>query len=169
MPGGARCRRARRSRGAAARARLRLSGPSRAGRLESCCDSPNRGPCVQPPRVGIFVVMDARHERVSRNEAMFRSVNREIEQVSEQSGDGRQDRIEVICECGQDGCSETLDLTIAEYDDAHGQRDRFVIATGHEDEEIEVVVTRTDRYLVVDKFGEAERVAQAEERRDGTE
>jgi hypothetical protein len=108
--------------------------------------------------------MDARHERVSRNEAMFRSVNREIEQASEQSGDGRQDRIEVICECGQDGCSETLDLTVAEYDDAHGQRDRFVIAPGHEDEQIEVVVTRAERYLVVDKFGEAERVAEAEER-----
>jgi hypothetical protein len=113
--------------------------------------------------------MDARHERVSRNEAMFRSVNREIEQASEQSGDGQQDRIEVICECGQDGCSETLDLTVAEYDDAHGQRDRFVIAPGHEDEQIEVVVTRTERYLVVDKFGEAERVAEAEERREGTE
>ena len=121
------------------------------------------------PGGGIFVVMDARHERVSRNEAMFRSVNREIEQASEQSGDGRQDRIEVICECGQDGCSETLDLTVAEYDNAHGQRDRFVIAPGHEDGEIEVVVMRTERYLVVDKFGEAERVAEAEERREGTE
>lgn len=113
--------------------------------------------------------MDAREERVSRNEAMFRSVNREIEQASEQSGDGRQDRIEVICECGQDGCSATLDLTVAEYDDAHGQRDRFVTAPGHEDEQIEVVVTRTERYLVVDKFGEAERVVEAEERREGTE
>jgi hypothetical protein len=115
------------------------------------------------------VDMDARHERVSRNEAMFRAVNREIEQASEQSGDGRQDPIQVICECGQDGCSETLDLTIAEYDEAHGQRDRFVLAPGHEDEQMEGVVMRTERYLVVDKFGEAERVAEDEERREGTE
>jgi len=113
--------------------------------------------------------MKARDERVSRNEAMFRAVNREIEQASKQSGDGRQDRIEVICECGQDGCSETLDLTVAEYDEAHGERDRFVLAPGHEDEQMESVVMRTERYLVVDKFGEAERVAEEEERREGTE
>jgi hypothetical protein len=117
---------------------------------------------------GIFVAVDARHERVSRNEAMFRSVNRELEQASGQLGNGPQDRIEVLCECGQDGCSGTLDLAVAEYDDAHRQRDRFVIAPGHEDEQIERVVARTERYLVVDKFGEAERVAEAEERREGT-
>jgi hypothetical protein len=99
---------------------------------------------------------------------MYRAVNREIEQVSEELGEGQHDRLEVLCECGQDGCSETLDLTVAEYDDAHAQRDRFVVAPGHEDEQIEHVVTRTERYLVVDKFGEAERVAEAEERRDGT-
>jgi hypothetical protein len=121
------------------------------------------------PEWGTLLVMDARHDRVSRNEAMFRSVNREIEQASEQSGEGRQVRIEVICECGQEGCAATLDLTVAEYDDAHRQRDRFVIAQSHEDEQIEVVVMRTERYLVVDKFGEAERVAEAEERREGTE
>ena len=99
---------------------------------------------------------------------MYRAVNREIEQVSEELGERQHDRLEVLCECGQDGCSETLDLTVAEYDDAHAQRDRFVVAPGHEDEQIEHVVTRTERYLVVDKFGEAERVAEAEERRDGT-
>ena len=106
---------------------------------------------------------------MSQNEAMYRSVNREIERASEESGDGPRDRIEVLCECGDDGCSETLDLTVAEYDEAHRQRDRFVVVPGHEDDEIERVVTRTERYLVVDKFGEAERVAEAEERRQGTD
>lgn len=98
---------------------------------------------------------------------MYRAVNREIEQASAQMGDGPGDRIEVICECGRKGCSETLELTVAEYDQAHEQRDRFVVAPGHEDEEIEHVVTRAERYLVVDKFGEAEDVVEAEERRKG--
>jgi hypothetical protein len=106
---------------------------------------------------------------MSKNEAMYRSVNREIERASEEIGDGPRDRIEVLCECGDDGCSQTLDLTVAEYDEAHRQRDRFVVMPGHEDDEIERVVTRTERYLVVDKFGEAERVAEAEERREGTD
>jgi hypothetical protein len=113
--------------------------------------------------------MDARHDRVARNEAMYRSVNREIEQASEEMGDGPEDRIQVLCECGEDGCSATLDLTVAEYDEAHQQRDRFVVSPGHEDERIEHVVTRTDRYLVVDKFGAAEAAAEAEERREGTD
>jgi uncharacterized protein DUF2255 len=111
--------------------------------------------------------MDARHERVARNEAMYRSVNREIEQASEHAGDGPQDRVDAICECGKDGCSATIDLTIAELDEAHQQRDRFVVSPGHEDEQIERVVTRTERYLVVDKFGDAEAVAEDEERRQG--
>jgi hypothetical protein len=122
-----------------------------------------------PPPGIVAVVMDPRHERISRNEAMYRAVNREIEQASEQVGDGPRDRIEVICECGEDGCSATLELTLAEYDEAHGQLDRFVVAPGHEDETIEHVVTRAERYLVVDKFGEAEHVAEAEERREGVE
>jgi hypothetical protein len=112
--------------------------------------------------------MDPRDER-SRNEAMYRAVNREIEHVSEALGDGPQDRINVLCECGEDGCSETLELTVAEYDEGHRERDRFTVVPGHEDERIERVVVRTERYLVVDKFGEAERVAEAEERREGAE
>ena len=99
---------------------------------------------------------------------MFRAVNREIEQASEQSGSGQHDRIQVICECGRDSCSETLDLTVAEYDEAHGQRDRFVLTPGHEDAQIESVVMQTERYLVVDKFGEAERISEDEEQHKGT-
>ena len=100
---------------------------------------------------------------------MFRTVNREIEQVSKQLGEGPNDRFEAICECGEDGCAATLDLTLSEYDEAHREDDRFVVAPGHEDEQIEHVVTRTERYLVVDKFGEAERIAEAEEQREGDE
>src|SRR5438552_17981469 len=109
--------------------------------------------------------MDARRDRVSRNEAVYRAVNREIEHTSEELGEGPPGHLEVICECGEDGCSETLDLTVHEYDAAHAQRDRFVVAPGHEHGQIEHVVKRTERFLVVDKFGEAERVAEAEERR----
>jgi hypothetical protein len=111
--------------------------------------------------------MDARHQRVSRNEAMYRAVNREIERVSEELGEGPQDQLTVVCECGRDDCSKTVDLTIDEYEHSHEQRDRFVVAPGHEDDQLEHVVERNERYLVVDKFGEAERITEAEERREG--
>jgi hypothetical protein len=113
--------------------------------------------------------MDERNERVAKNEAMYRSVNRELEHASEKAGEEPTDRIDVLCECGKDSCEATLDLTIAEYDEVHRQLDRFVVAPGHEDDQIERVVTRTEDYLVVDKFGEAERIAEAEERRKGTD
>jgi hypothetical protein len=100
---------------------------------------------------------------------MYRAANREIERVSAESGERPQDRLTFICECGQDGCSQTVDLTIAEYEDAHAQRDRFVITPGHEDEQLEGVVERNERYLVVDKFGEAERITETAERREGVE
>ena len=100
---------------------------------------------------------------------MYRAVNREIEQASEQLGEGSEDRIEVLCECGEDGCSATIELTPREYDDAHRERDRFLVVPGHEDGQIEHVVERAERYLVVDKFGEAEEVAEEEERREGAD
>jgi hypothetical protein len=112
--------------------------------------------------------VDERKERISRNEAMYRSVNLEVERVSEELGGGPNDRLEILCECGVTSCHTTLEVSRAEYDEAHQQRDRFMVAPGHEDEQIEHVVKRTSKYLVVDKFGEAERVAEAEERREGS-
>jgi hypothetical protein len=112
--------------------------------------------------------VDARKERVAQNEAMYRSVNLEVVHVSDELGGGPNDRLEILCECGEDGCGTTLEVARAEYEEAHQQRDRFMVAPGHEDEQIERVVKRTPEYLIVDKFGEAERVAEAEERREGS-
>ncbi len=112
--------------------------------------------------------MDPRKERAARNEAMYRAVNLEVVRVSEEVGGGPNDRLEILCECGEDDCGTTLDVNRAEYDEAHQQPDRFMVAPGHEDEQIEHVVKRTPVYLIVDKFGEAERVAEAEERREGS-
>ena len=69
----------------------------------------------------------------------------------------------------EDHIHHAVDLTLAEYEDTHAQRDRFVVAPGHKDDQLEHVVERNERYLVVDKFGEAERITEAEERREGIE
>jgi hypothetical protein len=113
--------------------------------------------------------VDARDERVARNEAMYRAVNRELQRASEETGADANDQLEVLCECGREGCSTTLTLTSTEYDEAHAQRDRFVVTSGHENPQIERVVARKEQYLIVDKFGEAEKVTEAEERRQGTD
>jgi hypothetical protein len=102
--------------------------------------------------------MDPRDERIANNEAMFRAANRELAQADKEAGgDGA---LEVLCECGQEGCSSLISLTVAEYDGVHSQEDRFVVVPGHENPQIESVVERRATYLVVDKFGEAEEIAE---------
>ena len=104
--------------------------------------------------------MDARDERIAKNEAVFRAANSEIERAEESdpSADGV---LEVLCECGQEGCSGLIKLTLAEYDGVRSQDDRFVVLEGHANPEIERVVERRSGYDVVDKFGEAEEIAEA--------
>jgi hypothetical protein len=101
--------------------------------------------------------MDERLQRQARNEAAFRATNREIESISKELGDTD---LEVICECGQEGCKAKLEVPADVYDSVHRERDRFIVFPGHEASELETVVARTDRYVVVDKFGEAEEIAE---------
>jgi len=105
--------------------------------------------------------MDPREERIARNEKRLRAVNREIEQISVQELEaGRHSELEILCECGRDGCYERITLSIGDYEAAHSERDRFIVVPGHENREIERVVERAREYLVVDKFGRAEEIAE---------
>lgn len=106
--------------------------------------------------------MDERNERIAKNEVVFRAANREIEQADQESGGGPDQVIEVLCECGQRGCGGVISLTVADYDGVHSQEDRFVVLPGHESTELERVVEERAGYLVVDKFGEAEEIAEDE-------
>ena len=61
------------------------------------------------------------------------------------------------CECGRaGGCAEMLWMTLAEYDVVRQQDDRFALAPGHEDDELEDVVARHERFVIVDKVAAAE-------------
>jgi hypothetical protein len=104
--------------------------------------------------------MDERDERIAKNETMFRAANREIEQAEQEGGAGPDQPIEVLCECGRQACGGMIALTVADYDSVHSQADRFVVLRGHESPEIEKVVEERAGYLVVDKFGEAENIAE---------
>jgi hypothetical protein len=108
--------------------------------------------------------MDARTERQAKNEAVFRAVNREIENVSDQLG---HQELEVLCECGRDGCDRLMVVSGDVYDRIHRERDRFIVALGHQTPEIERVVEVTASYVVVDKFGEAEELVEREDPKSG--
>ena len=73
-----------------------------------------------------------------------------------------------VCECGNLGCTATVELTIAEYELVRSSFDRFLVIPGHEIESVEDVVERHDGYLVVAKRdGQAVAMAAVTDDRDG--
>jgi predicted ThiF/HesA family dinucleotide-utilizing enzyme len=98
-------------------------------------------------------------QRVAMNEAAFRKVNEGMEVGQDPAG-----LLTFICECGRLGCNRMIELTRAEYEDLRSNPRRFALLEGHEIDEVETVVERHDRYLVVEKKGEA--VAEVVENTD---
>jgi hypothetical protein len=103
--------------------------------------------------------VERRSETLARNESLFREVNERIEEVSWNAGLG--DRFEILCECGRRDCLEPLRVLRSEYESVRAEPDRFLVAPGHEHEDMERVVTRTDRFEIVEKLGRAAVVAAA--------
>lgn len=101
-------------------------------------------------------------QRVAMNEAAFRKVNEGMEVGQDPTG-----MLTFICECGRMGCTRMLELTRVEYEAVRQNPRRFAVLAGHEMEDVETVVERHDRYLVVEKAGhpEAEIVEHTDPRR----
>jgi|SRR5215210_7294716 len=89
--------------------------------------------------------MDARAERVGKNEAVFREVNERINDIT------REDAAEYLCECGNANCTETIQMTVAEYEGVRADPTHFAVLPGHEIPDVEDVVARNERFLVVRK------------------
>jgi hypothetical protein len=107
--------------------------------------------------------LDARLERQARNEGLMRTVNDQLAAIDERAtgwADSEQ-QFAFQCECGRDkGCEGSLLMTLGEYERVRSQRDRFVVLPGHENAEIEHVVERADRFLIVDKRDEVEHLVE---------
>ena len=101
--------------------------------------------------------MDPRHERLARNEALFREVNERINDLTlHQLGDGEP---RFVCECSMTSCSASIDLTHEQYEAVRASPNRFALVRGHEVPDIERVVGEHGDVLVVQKIGEGAAVA----------
>lgn len=114
--------------------------------------------------------MEPRLDRQARNEALLREVNERLAQV-DKAGDDRMSGsspglFEFLCECGESaaGCEALVEMTIEEYERVRSQSDRFAVYPGHEQDEIEWVVERSDRFVVVDKRPNAEPLVEDDPR-----
>lgn len=71
-----------------------------------------------------------------------------------------------VCECGHLGCSETVEIPVAEYEEVRTDFDRFLVVPGHEIDEVDEVVERRRGYLIVVKRKpEAREMARASDER----
>lgn len=103
----------------------------------------------------------------ARRQSLFRHVNERIEAIT-LAAEGSVG--EILCECADLQCTEPIELAFAEYERVRLVPTQFIVKPGHELPEIERVVEENDRYLVVDKFGEAgKRAVSLDPRRETTE
>jgi hypothetical protein len=99
-----------------------------------------------------------------RNEALFREVNERIEDVSTTLV--RDAPMEFLCECDDTDCVEKVSATRAEYEAIRAVATHFVVLPGHEDPGVEHVVQQTERFVVVEKEGQAAHEAQEDDPRE---
>lgn len=98
-------------------------------------------------------------ERAAENESIFRDAN---ERIEEQLGELTLEngRSPFLCECEDIRCRTMIRLTREEYEQVRSRPNRFVVARGHPFTDAEVVVEQDDRFLVIEKAGEAGAVAE---------
>lgn len=110
--------------------------------------------------------VDERARRVAVNEAVFREVNERIKALV-RSFESRSDRLDLICECGDGGCTRRIDLDPQEYERLRSDSLTFAVAKGHDEPGVEEVVEHRSGYDVVRKVAaEAERIAEETDPRD---
>jgi hypothetical protein len=90
-------------------------------------------------------------QRVAMNEATFRKVNEGMQAGQEPEG-----LMTFVCECGRLGCNKLMQLTRGEYEEVRASSNTFAVIGGHELPEVEDVIRREDRYVVVSKHDDAE-------------
>jgi hypothetical protein len=107
----------------------------------------------------------ASEERFQRRAAAAEINGRRVNEAIEPRG--RPERSAVfVCECGNLGCSETVEISVGEYEEVRTDFDRFFVIPGHEIEEVDEVVERRSGYLIVVKRKpEAREMARASDER----
>jgi hypothetical protein len=92
-----------------------------------------------------------RGTRIEENEKLFREVNERVAELHRGVESGPDP--EWVCECGDETCFDKVALPLADYQEIRARNDWFLVKPGHEKVDVERVVRREERYLVVEKYG----------------
>ena len=95
--------------------------------------------------------MDERAKRIGLNEAAFRRANERIRDVAE-GFSMVSERASFVCECGSAACTESISLTLAEYEHVRSQPMWFAVVPGHDIPDVERRVEEFATYTIVEKL-----------------
>ena len=96
----------------------------------------------------------------AQDQALWREVNERLKDLNEKFEHVARDSV-FLCECANRICMEHIVMTVEEYERVRRVPTHFVVLPGeaHLFLDIERVVEEHDGYLVVEKFGDAGRMA----------
>ena len=88
-------------------------------------------------------------ERRATTEALFRDVNERIAETAERfDATGT----EFVCECSDPNCTHRVAASLAEYEQVRDEPTTFLVVPGHEQGDIEQIVSDRGRYRIVEKM-----------------
>ena len=86
---------------------------------------------------------------------VYREVNEQTRRLSGSFGLGREDNVQIVCECTRGTCAEAIEMTIGEYDELRATLGRSAIRPGHPFPEADRRQSTTARYWIVAPRSEA--------------
>src|ERR1700730_6290838 len=92
------------------------------------------------------------------NEDEFRRLNERLEDRARSTISGSD--FEIVCECDREECNARISISFSEYEGVRAGPKTFIVVPGHTDPGCERIVSATDRYQVIEKFGAAGAVAE---------
>ena len=100
-----------------------------------------------------FAQRSSRERRIS-NEYTFKLENDRIiglvDGVLDREGQNFY-QIEFVCECSDQGCGDSIKMTVEEFKIAHQYDTRFIVVPTHEQLDIEAVMEKHTLYYLVEK------------------
>ena len=94
--------------------------------------------------------MNERKRRIGENEAIFRSVNEQVRELTATLSTAT-GTIRVVCECGARSCTDQFELTTDSYAETRADSTLFIVKPGHDLPESETVIAKNDVYWTVRK------------------
>ena len=94
--------------------------------------------------------MNERKRRIGENEAIFRSVNEQVRELTETLATAT-GTMKVVGECGARSCTDQFEITTDAYAQVRADSTLFVVKPGHDLPETETVVDKNDIFWTVPK------------------